>query len=258
MTGPGPTEQARAAAARRIDRRSDLPFYSQLREILLDRLANEWMTGDRLPSEADLCSYYQVSRTTVRQAVDQLANEGLIVKVKGVGAFVADRKVDTTFVQRAAGFYDEMVQQGRSITSRVLEQRVIPATVRVAAQLEVPIGADVVQFDRVRYVDGVPAQIVYTRLPGARFAGFDGIDMTDRSLYQVLAERYGCSPATGHRRIEARGADTEEAELLDVPEGAPVLVMQSLTRDSQQQPFEWFVAVYRSDRFQFDIELVAS
>ncbi|NJC73413.1 GntR family transcriptional regulator [Planosporangium thailandense] len=257
MTGSPASPPARAAA-RRIDRRSELPFYSQLREILLDRLANEWMTGDKLPSEADLCEYYQVSRTTVRQAVDQLAHEGLIVKVKGVGAFVADRKVDATFVQRAAGFYDEMVQQGRDITSRVLAQRVVPASVREAAQLEIPIGADVVQFDRVRYVDDEPAQIVYTRLPGARFPGFVDIDMTDRSLYQVLAERYGCRPATGRRRVEARGADTTEASLLDVPEGSPVLVMQSLTRDTDQQPFEWFVAVYRGDRFQFDIELVAS
>jgi GntR family transcriptional regulator len=248
---PGP-------AGRRIDRRSDLPFYSQLREILLDRLANEWMTGDKLPSEADLCSYYEVSRTVVRQAVDQLALDGLIVKVKGVGAFVADRKVDATFIQRAAGFHDEMVQQGRKITGRVLEQRVIPATVRVAAQLEIPIGAEVVQFDRVRFVDDVPAQVVYTRLPYTRFPGFDEIDMTDRSLYQVLDERYGCRPATGRRRVEARGAEAAEAPLLDIAEGAPVLVMQSLTRDALQRPFEWFVAVYRADRFQFDIELVTS
>jgi GntR family transcriptional regulator len=258
MTGSPGEQAARAAAARRIDRRSELPFYSQLREILLDRLANEWMTGDKLPSEADLCSHYEVSRTVVRQAVDQLAQEGLIVKVKGVGAFVADHKVDTTFIQRAAGFYDEMVQQGRKISGRVLELKVIPATVRVAAQLEIPIGADVVQFDRVRYVDDAPAQVVDTRLPAARFPGFEGIDMTDQSLYQVLAERYDCRPATGRRRVEARAAEPAEAELLEIPVGAPVLVMQSLTRDARHQPFEWFVAVYRADRFQFDIDLVTS
>jgi GntR family transcriptional regulator len=258
MTGSSSDRAAQEAAARRIDRRSELPFYSQLREILLDRLANEWMTGDKLPSEADLCSYYGVSRTVVRQAVDKLAQEGLIVKVKGVGAFVADRKVDTTFIQRAAGFYDEMVQQGRKVTSRVLDLSVIPATVRVAAQLEIPIGADVVQFNRVRYVDDAPAQVVYTHLPAARFPGFEAIDMTDKSLYQVLAERYDCRPATGRRRVEARGAEPAEAELLEIPVGAPVLVMQSLTRDARQQAFEWFVAVYRADRFQFDIDLVTS
>jgi GntR family transcriptional regulator len=248
-------EAALHAVARRINRGSQLPFYSQLREILLDRLANEWMTGDKLPSEADLCSHYEVSRTVVRQAVDQLANEGLIVKVKGVGAFVADRKVDTTFIQRAGGFYDEMVQQGRKVTGRVLEQRIIPATVREAAQLEIPIGADVVQFDRVRYVDEMPAQVVHTRLPAARFPGFEAIDMTDQSLYHILASRYDCRPATGRRRVEARSAEPAEASLLEIPAGAPVLVMQSLTRDARQQPFEWFVAVYRADRFQFDIKI---
>ena len=242
----------------RIDRRSGVPFYAQLRAILLSRLDDEWAPGGKLPSEAALCSQYGLSRTVVRQAMDQLALDGLIRKVNGVGTFVAQQRVGTGFVQRAAGFYDEMFARGHEVSSSTLQQVVHPASVLMSSQLEIAIGTPVLQFDRVRFIDGVSCQVVRTQLPIGRFPGLEDRDMTDRSLYAVLAQEYECRPCSGQRVIRSRLVDETDAQLLQVPLGSPVLVMQSLTKDDQGVPFEWYVASYRADQFQFEIELMTT
>ena len=102
-----------------IDTRSYVPYYQQLKRILVTEIQslNE---GDLLPSESDLCRTYSVSRTVVRQALDEIEREGLVVKVKGKGTFVTGRKMNTSFVQHSLGFYDSMVKAGHTVRSRVL------------------------------------------------------------------------------------------------------------------------------------------
>jgi GntR family transcriptional regulator len=239
-----------------IDRRSLLPFYEQLRAILVDRLSTEWQTGDRLPSEGDLCAHYGVSRTVVRQALDQLTAEGLIHKVKGRGAFVVERRLEATFVQRTGGFYEEMTRRGHDVSSQVLRQEVIAAPVRVAAQLDLPIGDPVVQLDRLRFVDQQPIQVVRSTLPHRLVPGLATVDLTDRSLYAVLRQRYGISGSSGKRTLWASGAAAEDAKLLKMKAGSPVLMVQSISTSSYGVPFEWFVATYSGDRAQFDVDVV--
>jgi len=252
------TTGAHIATAASIDRNSFVPLYSQLSAQLLKRIESEWEVGDKMPSEAELCATYGVSRTVVRQAMDQLVAEGKVAKTKGVGAFVNERRMDSTFIQRAAGFYDEMRERGHEVRSRTLKQRIVPAPPQAMAKLGLPAHSRVVEFHRLRFVDDVPAQVVRAWLPLQRFAGLELIDMTNRSLYHVLAEKYGCLPVSGHRTIAAATAEPGDAKLLQIREDSPVLIMQSLTQDAAGIPFEWFNAVYRSDRFQFDIELITS
>lgn len=239
-----------------IDRRSGLPYYYQLRDILLNQL-DTWEAGYKLPSEGELCEAYGVSRTVVRQALDDLASQGLLHKVKGKGTFVTGRKLDATFVQRAAGFHDEMTALGHAVRSRTLVQEVRPASVRVAAKLDLSIDDPVVQLDRVRHVDGEPNQVVRTSLPRALCPGLEAVDMEDRSLYAELAARYGIRPTSGRRTIEATAATPMDAEWLGVDAGAPVLLMESVTADRDDRPFEYFVAVYRGDKSKLHIELQA-
>jgi GntR family transcriptional regulator len=243
-------------APRQIDRRSLVPYYHQLREILLGRLEGDLSPGDKLPSEGELCETYGVSRTVVRQTLGELAQEGLIYKVKGKGTYVSDRRLDATFAQRAAGFHEEMTRAGHVVSSRTLTQRVLPASVAVAAKLELGVGQPVVQFDRLRAIDGQPIQVVRTFLPAALVPGFEDEDMTDRSLYVLLRERWNVRPDHGRRRIQTAPASAADAKLLAIRKGTPVLLVESLTRTADDVPFEYFVATYRGDRMQFDIEVV--
>lgn len=243
------------AARSAIDFRSFEPYYVQLKRILLRDVEADGSEGSLLPSEADLCALYSVSRTVVRQALAELENDGLVLKVKGKGTFVTGRKVDTSFIQDTLGFYESMAKAGHVVQSRVLKLATERCSVEVARLLEIGVAEEVIRFDRVRSIDGRPVQVVRAYMPARFFPGFVDLDMTDRSLYQVLRDSYGVRPAKGHRAIEAVALSREDADHLGVPKGSPGLRMYSTTRSSDGVVFEHFDAHYRGDIFRFELEV---
>ena len=240
-----------------IDFRSFEPYYLQLKRILLKDLERDAPEGTLLPSESELCSRYSVSRTVVRQALGDLENEGLVLKVKGKGTFVTGQKVDTSFIQDTLGFYESMEKAGHSVQSRILRLTTEPSTVSQARLLEIGIGEPVVHFDRVRSIDRHPVQVARAFMPARLFPGLVEIDLTDRSLYQVLRDVYGIRPARGHRAIEAVALSREDAEYLGVRRGTPGLRIHSITRSSDGIAFEHYVADYRGDSFRFEVDVQA-
>jgi GntR family transcriptional regulator len=141
------------------------------------------------------------------------------------------------------------------VRSQTIELRTEPSGVSLAKLAEIGVGEDVIRFDRVRSVDGRPVQVVRTVLPARLFPGLAELDMTDRSLYQVLAESYGIKPATGHRAIDATALSAEDARHLGAPAGQPALRIESVTRSAEGVLFEYYVAVYRGDSFKFELEV---
>jgi GntR family transcriptional regulator len=238
-----------------IDFRSFEPYYAQLKRILLRDLEDNFKEGHLLPSEAELCAQYSISRTVVRQALADLERDGLVLKIKGKGTFVTGRKMDTGFIQDTLGFYESMVRSGHTVQSRILKMAIEPAGVELARVLEIGVGEDVVQFDRVRSVDGRPVQVVRAAMPARLFPGLADIDMTDRSLYEVFRDTYQVRPASGHRSIEAEALSKREAGLLGVRQGTPGLKMYSITRSADDVVFEHFIAHYRGDSFRFELEI---
>jgi len=245
------TETARAS----IDFRSFEPYYLQLKRILLKDLEDNGAEGSLLPSEAELCSRYSVSRTVVRQALAELENDGLVLKVKGKGTFVTGKKLDTSFIQDNLGFYESMTRAGHAVQSHILKLAAEPSTVDLARLLEIGVGEEIIRFDRVRSIDGRPVQVVRAFMPARLFPGLVDIDMTDRSLYQVLRDFYGLRPASGHRAIEAVPLSREDADHLGVPKGTPGLRVYSITRSNDGTVFEHFIAHYRGDSFRFELEV---
>lgn len=239
-----------------INTRSFVPYYQQLKQILTVDIHNR-VEGDLLPSEAELCQTYSVSRTVVRQALDELERDGLVVKVKGKGTFVTGRKLNTSFVQHSLGFYDSMVNAGHTVRSKVLASEFAPCPVSLTQELGLNIGDEVIRFDRVRSVDDRAVQVVRTTLPARLFPGFTDLDMTDRSLYQVIRDQYGVHPAGGHRSIEAEALSPEDAKHLAAPVGLPALRIESVTRTADGTVFEYYSAIYRGDSFKFELEITS-
>jgi GntR family transcriptional regulator len=247
MTYPGPG----------IEIRSFEPYYQQLRRILVKEIESNYREGDLLPSESELCRQYSVSRTVVRQALGELEGEGLVLKVKGKGTYVTGRPLKTSFVQHSLGFYESMRRAGHSVGTTVITLQTEPCGVARAKLLEIGIEEDVIRFDRVRSVDGLPVQVVRTALPGRLFPGLVEMDMTDCSLYQVLAETYGVRPSTGHRAIDATALSSVDAHYLQATEGLPALRIESVTRSVEGTVFEYYVAIYRGHSFKFELEVTS-
>lgn len=241
---------------RQIDRDSPLPFYHQLKQLLVADIAARGLgAGDRLPGDHDLCAKYDVSRTVVRQALTELEYEGVVERRKGRGTFVAAAKTSEGLVQSLTGLFEDVRARGGHLRSDVRRLEVIPADEQVAQSLEIPVGSSVVEIERLRYVDGEPWVLTVTQLPEAIGKPLLDEDLTETSLYEVLERKYGVRILKGRRSVEAVVASKSIAEALDVPAGAPVLVLRSVSRGEGDVPVERFVAFHRGDKSRFEVEL---
>jgi GntR family transcriptional regulator len=241
-----------------IDRRSPVPFYFQLKKLLTEEiLSGRWGPGDRLPSEPTICAQFDISRTTVRQALAELESEGMIRKEKGRGTFVAERRPSDWLLQSSHGFYDGAVRAGHKVTSRVLSCQVEPLPRWALDGLLRPDGAEGVTLERLRWVDGRLVMYVVTHLPAELADAVLGADLTAESLYRLLAERKGLTVAGGRRVVEAVPARDDLAPLLEVERGAPLLFIESVSWGADLRPFECYRAWHRADRTKIEVHTVA-
>ena len=239
-----------------IRKHGAVPYYAQLADLFRKAIVSgQWEPGRPLPSEQVIGEYFGLSRTAVRQALAELSAEGLVRKEKGRGSFVRGPRRTEFVVQELRGFFDEMSEQGKAVTTDVLLLEPTVAPPEEAALLGIATGSEVVQLDRLRRVDGEPICLARTLLPLPRFAGLAGQDLSGQSLYDVLRASFGVEPRTGWRTVEATAADRATARLLGVRAGSPLLMLTSLNVDATGQPFEHFTAWYRADRTSFRIEV---
>lgn len=240
-----------------IDRSSPLPFYHQLKQLLVAEIGQRGLSpGDLLPGDHALCERYDVSRTVVRQALTELEHEGVVERVKGRGTYVARPKTAEGLVQSLTGLFEDVAARGGHLRSVVRTLRVVPADDHVAAQLRIAANAPVILLERLRLVEGQPWVLTVTHLPYQLVAGLENEYLTDVSLYAILEQRYGVRLARGRRSVEATVATTELATALGVAVGAPVLVLRSLSFGVDGRPVESFVAYHRGDRSRFEVDLV--
>lgn len=240
--------------AKPLSRTDPLPLYAQLAEVLRDNITGgHYEPGAALPSEADLCAFFDVSRTAVRQALDELVADGLIVKERGRGSFVRAARPTGLLVTEVTSFTDEMALAGRNVATEVLANEAVELPADVPPMLAVPMGAKAVRLDRVRLVDGDPTVVVRTHLLSPRFDDALDVDFRAVSLYAWLRDQHDVVPVGGYRRLDAVAADRRTASLLGIRQGAPLMRMTATNEDQQRVPFEHFEALYRADRITFEM-----
>jgi len=243
-----------------IDRRSLLPFYEQLRAILVDRLSTEMADGRPAAVRGRPVRALRGESHGGAAGAGSIDLRRLIHKIKGRGAFVVERRLEATFVQRTGGIYEEMTRRGHDVSSQVLAAG--GGSRRRCGSRPSSICRSVIRWyssTGLRFVDRQPIQVVRSTLPHRLVPGLEATELTDRSLYAVLRHRYGI---TGSQRQNARcghqAPRPPDAKLLNMKfPGSPVLMVQSISTSSHGVPFEWFVAIYSGDRAQFDVDVVA-
>jgi GntR family transcriptional regulator len=228
------------------------PKGEQLLEIL-EGVISGMAPGDRLPSERSLAQQYGVARATVTQAVEHLADKGLIYRVHGSGTFVAEPKQQTSLT--LTSFTEDMKARGMTPGSVVLAQDVVPASAVVARHLAVTSGAPVVHFERLRTADGEPMALERSYLPAKLFPGLEEADLTDASLYQLMEERWDVHVKVADQWGSVTRMDADEAGLLHVTAGQPALMFQRVTRDHRDTVIEYVRSLYRGDRYEVHLRL---
>jgi GntR family transcriptional regulator len=219
----------------------------------LRKLVAKARPGDSLPSDAELCERFGVSRMTARQAVQRLAADGLLYRVSGRGTFVAQTPVHRA-MNTLMSFTAEMRRRGLSASSRLLSSEVRTGLDDEVLALRLPPGSQVVAIRRLRFADGVPMAVEHVRLP-AVCAGVLTADLENGSLFEAL-EGIGRVPTRAFGTLTAAPAEADEAAVLEVPEGTPLLVEQRTIHDQADAPLEFTESRYLGGRYLFDIELM--
>jgi GntR family transcriptional regulator len=230
---------------------SKLPIHEQIRSYIHAKiLKGDWASGYQIPSERELSDQFQVSRVTVRQALINLAAEGLVRRVQGLGTFVSIPKI-------------EMVQgELISITTLMQKQGRIPETILTklhrqplnaidAGLLGYPIGEEMYVIQRIRRANGVNIVIENTMLPFRKLPGIDQYDMAVSSIFSLLAEVYNYNELIVYQTIEAGVADGEIADLLGVEEKSPIVSVNRIMRDLSNEVVEYGRDLYPADRICF-------
>ncbi|MGY4688717.1 GntR family transcriptional regulator [Salibacterium sp. K-3] len=237
-----------------IDKNSPLPIYYQIQEMIRKKIdTGEWQPGDMLPSERIFSEDFDVSRMTVRQAVTELANEGLLQREKGKGTFVAEPKIEQP-LQGLTSFTEDMKARGLEPASVLIQYTLRTAPLKVAEALHAPKDLQVYEIQRIRLADDVPMAYETTFI-NREISGDIPEDVENRSIYHFLEANRGLHIVDGEQTFEASLASREEAERLDIQEGDPVLLIQRITYLEDGRPFEYVKSAYRGDRYKFTIKM---
>jgi GntR family transcriptional regulator len=240
-----------------LDRESPVPLYFQLKQLLMARIeAGDWTPGTLIPSEQELQDTYDLSRTTVRQTLSELVAEGLLMRQRGRGTFIAQPKVSYTPASGVA-FSNFVDDRGVELAWRLLERGWGAASPPVAEMLGVAAGSRVYSIQRLRLAeadgDAIGYHVAYL-IPEAADA-IEEAALTTGDSFQYLRAYAGMTDARIDRTLEARAADDRDRRLLGLERGAPVLQLERRLIDAAGKPIEYLHARFRGDRFKYRISL---
>lgn len=222
-----------------------------MRQALADDVARGVLApGARLPPERLLSERLGVSRVTIRRALAELEREGVIAVSPGLGRFVRMREVEEP-PNELVSFARMGASLGLSVISRVLVARRRDATLDESESLAIAPGAEVLELERLRLLDGIPVVVDHSLIPSARAPGLLEVDFSRFSLYEALADRHGIVAWRAEYVVQAKEADGRNAKLLDLRAGQPVLVARQVTVDPNRRPFQLSTLTYRGDRYRF-------
>jgi GntR family transcriptional regulator len=236
-----------------IDKTSPLPLYYQIEEAIKQKIdKGEWESGSMISSEREFAENYEVSRMTVRQAINNLVNDGYLTRRKGKGTFVSGKKIEQKLLGLTS-FTEDMKARGYNPASKLVSFKTIQANHQLAKALEISQNEEVYEIKRVRLANDVPMAVETTFVP-AQLISLKEIHIKEGSLYSQV-ENAGFHIDYATQSLEASVAREAESEILEIAKGAPVLLIQRQTYLTTGKPLEVVHSVYRGDRYKFMIDM---
>jgi len=237
-----------------VSQGSPVPLYYQVARQLETAISSGRLAkGAFLPSEIELSATWGISRPTARRAIQELVDQGLLVRRRGVGTQVVNAQLRRT--ASLSSLYQDLAEAGREPSSKVLELRPEVADEQTAAALGLSPGAGVIYLERVRLADGAPLALMRNWLIREVAEGLTRADLETAGLYQVLAARR-VQPHVANRVIGAKAADRTEARALQLKSGAPLVTMEVTVQDLTGRAFDLGRHVYDAREYTVEMRVV--
>lgn len=231
------------------------PLYKNVHKDLLNKINNGfYKQGETIPTELELAELYQVSRPTIRQAVQLLVNDGYLEKRKKRGTIVCTPKIQQEFTQVIESFDDEMKRKGLIPKTKVISFRIEKANEEVCSALQLEENEEVYKLTRLRFTQNQPNVLVLTYIPCHYFPNLLDIDFTSNRLYNIF-HKEGLPIESIKRKLDTIAADDTVADLLDINPKDPIFYFHSIGYTKNRVPIEYSISKYRGDINSFVFEL---
>jgi len=243
----------------RASKKNNVPLYFQLEQIIKSKiLMGEFLPGEQIPTEKDLCETYQVSTITARQAILNLVNEGLIIRRQGKGSFIKEglKNIKNIKTLLLKGDINDIIPEGlETLRVKVLDIIKIISPKRVASLLNIDEGKEVVQVRRTRIDNGVPVSYIKNYLPLEIGEKIKREDLCTYPMLGILRNRLRIPLTGGIQYIEAIVADYDIASALSISISSPILYLETIIFARQKKPVEFVQTFYRPDQFRYSVKL---
>ncbi|AHN25536.1 putative transcriptional regulator of N-Acetylglucosamine utilization, GntR family [Gilliamella apicola] len=232
-----------------------MPRHLTIQQDLLKKIqSGVYPQGQLIPKECELTEIYQVSRPTVRQAIQQLVNDGYLERRKRRGTIVKQQKISQEFTHIIESYDSEMNRKGLHPKTKVLTFKLDKANADIANNLQINEYEDVYKLVRLRYAESKPVVLVTTYLPAKLLPNFINNDFTQEKLYSVL-QKMDFPILQIRRKLEVLKADETTSDLLDIEAGDPIFYFHSIAFTNDRLPIEYSISKYRGDINSFVFEL---
>lgn len=238
-----------------LTKNSRIPLYSQLMDILINEIENEMEENEKLPSEREICEIYDVSRTTVRQAISELEKEGYIYKKHGKGTFVSSQKFNQN-LQGLYSFTEEMKKLGKVPASQVLKFEILTTTNDIIKNMKLLKGDLVYKFTRLRLADGEPMILETTYVPYNIFPGITKENLNTTALYDIFKDSFNERVEYAEEIFLPVLTNEGEAKYINVEVGSPSLKITRYAFNKLNKIIEYTVSIARGDRFKYHLKLL--
>lgn len=234
-----------------INKDSTVPMYIQLMNIIIDKIENSMEENDKLDSEREICKKYGVSRTTVREALDELEKNNYIYKVQGKGNFISPRVVEQDLI-KVSSFTEEMKKHGKNPTSKLLNFEIIEANNKISSKLKIEDDDLVFKISRIRIADDIPMIFEITYLPYERFKGLTKDIIKNNPLYEILRSTFNTYITSAEEVIESVLINKLESVYLEIPQGQAGLKFERIAYE-QTEVVEYTITIARGDKFRYRV-----
>ena len=239
-----------------IKKEIPIPYYYQIEKILEESIENsEYEVNEFLPSERELSAKFNVSKITIRKALSNLEFKGLIKKVKGKGSIVSNKKIEGRILNKLIGTFKDLTGMGFDIKNEILSNNILKPSAEVRSKLNLELDEEVLNFERLRFIDEEPYQYSNSFIPKKLILEFNLDLIINKSLYEVLEHEFGLRINKITRIVEASIASALDAKMFKIKEGYPILAFENIAYLDENKPMEFSYNRIRGDLSKFQIDI---